>query len=50
MILMNLFAELQFTQKLNVLLRKIKSKISAGFAEITPEEWRTRKFIRFCND
>ena len=44
----------QFTQdELNVVLTKIKNRKAAGFDEIPPEVWKTRKFddllLRYCN-
>ena len=34
----------QFTQELNLVLRKIKNRKAAGLDEIPPEVWKTRKF------
>ena len=43
----------QFMQELGVILRKIKNKKVAGFDEIPPEIWKTRKFddilLQYCN-
>ena len=43
----------QFTQELDIVLRKIKNRKAAGLNEIPREVWKTRKFddvlLRYCN-
>ena len=40
-------------QELDLLLRKTKDTKAAGLDEITPEQWKARKFdvilLRYCN-